>query len=377
MRELDLLVNTAQRFLAVKSPLSRVLKRLTGETAPAVDRSLWREEAELGWFGLIIPADLGGSELGFEALGRLLECCARNLLPDPILSTICLGTPLLVSAQGRGSERLVDILSGSSVIAVAQPEDRYLSTGTSPVRARVQTNGHWLLSGEIALVLDLPDADWVLIPASTHDGLAWFVVQSSLIGRQGEGVTIDGRRAGHLVMSSVEVDRNAVLVAPQLSAGYETILTQSATLIASWQLGIVEHVFAFTLEHLRNRVQFGVPIGSFQALQHRMAALHCDIAVARSVVESALRALDLNQTDARLLASAAKARTGELAVRVAGHGIQLHGGMGMTEEAGIGVFYKAARMADWLGGTHALHLARAGALCGIEPTTAEDTCTTF
>lgn len=366
MNEVDHLVQVANRFLADRSPVSRVVKRLMGWVEPGIDRDLWREEAELGWTGLMVPETYGGTELGYLAQGRLLESCAHHLVLEPFLSSVCLATPLLLAADIKGAPFLEEIVAGSSVVSVALPDDQCFASGDSPVGATQQLDKGWHFTGEVPFVLDYPNADWVLVPAKTSEGLAWFVLSSDAGIHEEDGLVMDGRLASRLNFDGVSVGAEALLIAPQNgAAGYEPILTVSAALLSSWMLGLSEHVFAFTLEHLRTRVQYGAPIGSYQALQHRMADLYCDIQVARSVVEAALRSLDEQSDDVELFTSAAKARAGELAMKVTGESVQMHGGMGVTEEAGIGLYYKAAKVANWLGGSQIFYHAKAATLRGI------------
>lgn len=366
MNEIDQLIDVADRFLADRSPISRVVDGLMGRTEPGIDRDLWQEEAALGWTGLIIPEKHGGSELGYLAQGKMLESFAQFLVPEPFLSSVCLATPLLLVAGDKGDAFLAGIADGSAVVSVALPDDKYFPSGDSPVAALQQSDGGWKFSGNIPFVLDYPDADWVLVPAKTDEGLAWFALRtSSEIGTEG-GLVMDGRRASNLNFDGFSAEADSLLIAPQIGdRGYKPVVTVSAALLSAWMLGFSEHAFAFTLEHLRTRVQYGAPIGSYQALQHRMADLYCDIQVARSVVDAALRSLDDQSDEMELLTSAAKARAGALAMNVTGEAIQMHGGMGMTEEAGIGLYYKAAKVANWLGGSQIFYLGKAAALRGV------------
>lgn len=363
----DELVDVASRFLADRSPVSRVINTLMGDAEAGFDRALWKEEAELGWTGLTVSEALGGSELGYLAQGRLLEACGGYLAPEPFLSTVCLAIPLLVKSGAVGESILKDVVAGNTVVSVALPDDHYFSSGDSPVNAKLK-DSVWQFSGEISFVLDYPGADWVLVPAKTDNGLAWFAVStdSNIVNR--DGLVIDGRASSRLNFDSVSVGAETLLFeAGHGIAGYQPVVNHSAALLSSWMLGMCEQVLSVTRDYLCTREQYGALIGSYQALQHRMATLYSDIQVARSVIESALQALDDNADDAEMLASAAKARAGELVMRVTAESIQMHGGIGMTEEAGIGLYYKAARVVNWLAGSQRFHHARAAGLLGIKP----------
>lgn len=366
MEEIDQLVDMAQRFLSDRSPVSRMINVLMGETEPGFDRALWQEEAELGLTGLIVSEAQGGSELGYFAQGRLIETCAKFLVPEPFLSSVCLALPLLIKAGAAGESFVEGIATGTAAVAVALPDDQYFSSGSSPVQAELAASDRWQLSGEVPFVLDYPNADSVMVPAETNTGLAWFVISSDANVLSQDGLVMDGRIASRLTFNAVEVDAEALLFeVVDGKDAYQPIVTHSAVLLSSWMLGMSEHVFSITLEYLRTREQYGALIGSYQALQHRAAQLHCDIQVARCVIESALHAVDQQSDDAEMLVSAAKARAGELVMKVTSEAIQMHGGMGMTEEVGVGLYYKAAKIVDWLGGSQMFHQTKAAHLLGI------------
>jgi alkylation response protein AidB-like acyl-CoA dehydrogenase len=363
--ELQALVESADRFFADHSPASRVRDYLHGDQAVGFDRALWREQAELGWTGIAIPEALGGAGLGIAAAGRLIEVSARRLVPEPFLSTVCLATPVLTAFDCERAQALIrDVAAGTAVIAVAVPSSSAIIQGTLEVEATSSGSG-WRLGGR-AFALDVPGADRILVPVAVPEGCRWLTIDAPMIPSVAARTLIDGRRGAELDFDGLEVEHEAALGSPvSVSTGLEPILVAGASLVSAWLLGLAEQVFAVTLEYLKAREQFGAVIGSYQALQHRAARLFCELAVARSVLEEALEAVDRGDPDAALLASAAKARTGELALRVASEGIQLHGGVGMTDEANVGLYFKAARVADLLAGHHLVHKSRAAALLGI------------
>lgn len=364
MFEVDQLRDVAEKFLAKRSPRTRVIERVSARTPEGIDRSLWLAEAELGWTGVLFPEALGGTDLGYQALGALVESSGRFLVLEPVLSSLCLASPILQDS-GIESRTLESVVAGTTTVTVAVPDKNHLFAGTSPICGAAQSNQ---LKGTTGLVLDYPDADWVIVPVNVENDLAWLLFAAEDKLALETGMILDGRQACRLQLDSILMDSSVTMIQqPEKTTGYQPYLSRWAALLSSWQLGAMTEVFEVTLEHLRNRVQFGVPIGSFQALQHRMAALYCELSVARSLVESALSSLDEGSNEASLFAHAAKAKTGELALRLTGEAIQMHGGMGMTEEAGIGIFYKSARVVDWLAGDHGFHLEQLALLRGVEP----------
>lgn len=367
---LDDVCGTVDRYLADHDPLPRVRSLIRDPKAPRFDRSIWREMAALGWTGLALPEHLGGSDMGIRGAAVVAKLCGRHLVPEPLLSTLALATPVLTAAPTeRGEEILAGIASGDLVVAVAIPPRRALTRGESPVCARRSGSGFVELAGTMEHVIDLDAADVVVVPGADVGGeaITWHAVPCGAPGLHiSTGVLIDGRGEGRLDLDDVQLPTSATVHGPVPSAAaFDAVLGAGAVLSAAALLGIAERAFAITIEYLCHRHQFGVPIGSFQALQHRMAQLHVELVVARSVVEAAILAVDAGAANHFLLASAAKSRLGDLAAEVTGTAIQYHGGVGMTIEADIGLFFLAARVVEQIAGDRFLHYDRAGDLLGI------------
>jgi alkylation response protein AidB-like acyl-CoA dehydrogenase len=250
------------------------------------------------------------------------------------------------------------IATAGRVVAVAVPSAAHLVQQRTELELRADAT----VAG-CTQVLDLTDADVVLLPVGCDAGIAWAAIDTDRVKQVARLRLIDGRS-----VSTAEFLGPATLItAPQSFAEALTpVLSDGAALVSAWLLGLSERAFELTLDYLKVREQFGEVIGSYQALQHRAARLRCELVVGRATVEAALYAHDANRGDRVLLAAAAKARMGELALRVTGEAIQLHGGIGMTEEANIGLLFKAARIADLVGGHHLVHKRRAAAILGLD-----------
>lgn len=362
------LARIADRWLRDHSPVGRVRDYLYGPPGVSFDRSLWAEQAGLGWTSLAVPESLGGAGLTSTAAGRLVEVCGRYLTPEPVLSTICLATPVLLAHQSEqeASRVLHGVATGELVVTVAVPRAGALVSGELEVRAEEYEHG-WRLAGR-ATVLDIPGADLILVPAAVPGGCRWFLVDPDAANGPWRSRTLlDGRRCTPLDFAGAELSADRALgPATEWGSALDPILTTGAALVSAWLLGLAERAFELTVEYLKIRRQFGALIGSYQGLQHRASRMYCDLEVTRSVVESAIEAAAAGLPNAPLEASSAKARAGDLALHVTAEAIQLHGGIGMTEEADVGLYFKAARVADHVAGDHQFHRSRAGLLLGID-----------
>jgi acyl-CoA dehydrogenase len=364
--EIELLLGGAERLFRGSEPLKRLRTALAHPDGEAYSRELWREGAAMGLTGLLVPEAMGGAGLGVQEAAAVAELCGRHLLPEPYLSTCCIAAPMLVAANTpRAQEVLTDICRGSAVVAVGVPGASALDSRRHLLLAHRDGQG-WSLAGECPMVLDAAGSDWVLLPATGGEGECWFLLPTEGLERI-DGWLVDGRRASRVSLSA-DVSEEAVLgVGACAGELTETMLVLGAVLVAAWLLGAAIRACEITLEHLRSRRQFGVALGSFQALQHRMARVYCEIEVTRASVEAAARAIDADADSARLLASAAKARAAATAELAGAEGIQMHGALGMTNEADIGFYYKEARLGDLLAGPRHFHRDRAARFLGLIP----------
>jgi alkylation response protein AidB-like acyl-CoA dehydrogenase len=302
--------------------------------------------------------------------GIVMEEIGRTLMPSPFLAT----SVVAASALNRGgnaaqkSEYLPKIASGSLLATLAIDEGtkhRPLHTGLQAVRAG---NG-FKLSGAKALVVDGHVADLFIVAARTsgaageREGLTLFLVNPKSKGVAIERtIMVDAHNAARIEFSNVEVDADSVLgEVDQAASLLEGVLDIGRAAVAAEMVGLSDEVFGRTVEYLKSRKQFGKLIGEFQALQHRAAQLYIDIEITRAAVMKALQALDADVSAAAASVAVAKARAGTTATRAVQEGVQMHGGMGMTDQFDIGFFMKRARVCEELFGDanyHTEQLAR-------------------
>ena len=370
-----LLRDSAAGFVRDHSSLKRIRALRDSKDADGFSRDLWKQMADLGWLGIVFPESQGGLGLGYKDLALVLEEFGKGLMPEPWLSTVLLGG----GAVWRGGNDaqcaavLPGVIAGDLLLALAyqEPQSRY---DVTCVATRAEPNGNgWQLRGEKHLVLDGHVADRLVVSARTagaerdREGVTLFLLDADAPGvvvtRQW---TLDGRNAALVRLDAVPAARADVL--GEVGHGADVLaglVDRATTALCAEMLGGMEAAFAMTLEYLKTRQQFGVPIGSFQALKHRAAILFTEIELARSAVMAAAMAIDEAQPRAAEAVSVAKARCSDTFILVANEAVQMHGGIGMTDEHDIGFFLKRARAAEMTFGDAAFHRDRYAALQGF------------
>jgi alkylation response protein AidB-like acyl-CoA dehydrogenase len=370
----ELLAKTAADFVAERSPVSRFRALRDADDPLGFSRELWKEMAELGWLGIPYPESLGGAGMGLAELAVVLEALGRNLAPEPFLSSVLLaGQALLLGGDEAQQGRwLAPLVAGEALLALAQQEERSrYDLNRVATRAEPEGDG-WRLDGQKIQVLDGTAADALLVVARSAGaeddptGIDLFLVEKDAPGLGVERQhRVDSRNAALVRLDGVRVGSEARVGAAGAGGGLlEQVVDRATVGLCAEMLGSMSEAFHRTLEYLKARVQFGVPIGSFQALKHRAADLFIEIELSRSAVMGAARAVDAGASDARQLVSLAKARCSDAFVQVGNESVQMHGGIGMTDEHDIGFYLKRARVAATTFGDAAWHRDRWARLGG-------------
>ncbi|HET9693620.1 MAG TPA: acyl-CoA dehydrogenase family protein [Steroidobacteraceae bacterium] len=370
-----LLRNTALDFARARLPVANLRRLRDSGDATGFDRAAWTEMAELGWTGMLVPEELGGNAFGHFGLGLVLEALGRTLAASPMFSTVVLSGTALKLADGHADARawLSRIAAGQAVVALAHEEHARHRPFEIATTARRADDGY-VLDGRKRFVVDGHVADALLVVARTsgaagdRDGLGLFLVdgEAAGVGRHRLSM-VDSRNSADVELSNVRVERSALLAdAGAAGALLERVLDVGRILLAAEMFGMAQQAFETTLDYLKQRHQFGVPIGSFQALQHRAVQMYTDIELARSVLYEALTALDEDRaTDIPRLASVCKARVNDTLHLVSNEAVQLHGGIGMTDQVDVGLYLKRARVAQAALGSTAFHRERYATLRGF------------
>ena len=363
-----LLAQTARDFVRTNSPLSRLRALRDGQDSVGFSPDLWQEMAQLGWAGILIPEEYGGAGLGLADLAVVLEAVGRNLAPEPFLSTVLLGGQLLADAGSPEQKQawLSGIATGEKILALAYQEARS-RYDLNRVATRATAEGDaWRLLGEKIQVLDGQNADALIVSArisgedTDQDGITLFLIAPDTPGVALIPQTrVDGRAAALVSLDGVKVGAESIV--GTVGQGFQTLshIVDLATVgLCAEMLGGMSQVFDDTLAYLKTREQFGVVIGSFQALKHRAANVFMEIELCRSAVMAAATAADAGQGDLPLLVSLAKARCSDAFVLATNEGVQMHGGIGMTDEHDAGLYMKRARAAEMTFGDAAWHRDR-------------------
>jgi alkylation response protein AidB-like acyl-CoA dehydrogenase len=368
--EQSMLRDSARGLISDKAPVSHLRGLRDSKDATGFSRDLWKAFAEMGFSGLLVPENFGGSGLGCVEAGVVMEEIGRTLMPSPFLSTAVLAASALSrgGSEAQQSAYLPKISDGSLLAALAVDE----GTKHRPLQVQLQAvrsgNG-FRLNGAKAFVVDGHTADLLIVAARTggaageRNGLTLFLVDPKAKGIAIERtVMVDAHNAARIEFANVEVNADGVLgEVDQGAALLEGVLNIGRGAVASEMVGLSEEVFGRTVTYLKERKQFGKLIGEFQALQHRAAQLYVDIEITRAAVLKALQTLDGDFDHAGAAVAVAKARAGTTATLAVQEGVQMHGGMGMTDQFDIGFFMKRARVCQELFGDsnyHADQLAR-------------------
>jgi len=352
--ETQMVRDTAHEFFRERAPITALRKLRDSNDPDGFSRNLWREMAELGWTGFLVPEDFGGTEFGVLGLAQVMEAAGRTLAASALVSTALVGASLLAIAGSvdQKSDHLPALVSGERLFALA------LEEGSRHQPYRIATQAErvgegYRLSGQKVFVLDGHVADVLIVAARTsgdrdeRDGITLFLVPGDAPGvtRQ-RTIMIDSRNAAQVRLDGLTVGADAVL--GRIGGGADVldrVLDRARACLGAEMLGSATEAFERTVQYLKDRKQFGVAIGSFQALKHRAAQMFCEVEVTRSAVIAACSALDENTNDAAALAVLAKGKANDTLDLCGNEGVQMHGGIGMTDEHEIGFFMKRARVA--------------------------------
>ena len=372
--EQQLLRESAAAFVRDNSSLKRIRALRDGKDTDGFSRDLWRKMAELGWLGIIFPEEHGGLGLGYADLAVILEEFGKGLMPEPWVSTVLLGAATLFrgGSETQKASVLPKVVSGDLLLAVAyqEPKGRYdiCDVQTTAIRS----GKGWKITGEKRFVLDGHVADRLIVSARTsgerrdRNGVTLFLLDARHPGIEiSRQVALDSRNVAIVELAGTaandadvigEVDRGGAILAD--------VVDRATAAFCAEMLGSMTATFEMTLEYLKTRKQFGVPIGSFQALKHRAAAMFIENELARSAAMAAVAAVDANDPKLGEIVSIAKARCSDAFVLIGNEGVQMHGGIGMTDEHDVGFYFKRARAAEMTFGDAAWHRNRFAGLRG-------------
>jgi alkylation response protein AidB-like acyl-CoA dehydrogenase len=365
-----MLRDNARGFLSKKAPIAHLRQLRDTHDADGFSRPLWKDFVEMGWAGILVPQEYGGLGLGHVEAGVIMEELGRTLTPSPFLSTAILAANALARAgnEKQKSEYLSRIVAGDLIGTLAVDESAKHRPDKTAMTATRSGSG-FILNGAKTFVLDGHVANLFIVAARTAGtpgetkGVTLFLVDSTAKGIRAERTPmVDTHNAARVTFDNVNVGADHVL--GKVDAGWDALegtLNVGRAAVAAELMGAADEAFTRTVGYLRERKQFGRLIGEFQALQHRAAYLYCELEVSRSAVLKALQMLDESFEKAGAIVSIAKAKAGQSATLAVQEAVQMHGGIGMTDEFDIGLFMKRVRVGQELFGDanfHADRLAR-------------------
>ena len=372
--EEQFLKDTAKNFAEERSPISHFRSLRDNNDPNLWDKNIWLEMVKLGWPGILIPEEFGGSNFGVTGIGVILQECAKTLTPSPLFATGVLGA-YAISEFGNDDQKnnyLPKIVNGEITTALAVDEISHHDPSATELIAKKNNSG-FTLSGKKIFVIDGASADLLIVLARTSGskgdstGLSLFFIDSNQSGIEAKKLDMaDSRNYANIYFNDVSVDKSSLLGDLETAGEtVESILDIGRIAMSAEMLGNAESAFEITLDYLKQRKQFGALIGSFQALQHRAAEMFCEIELTKSSVLAAMRAADENSNELQRLSSLSKTVAGETLHLVSNEAIQMHGGIGVTDEYDIGFFLKRARVAEQIFGSAKYHTERYANLSGF------------
>jgi alkylation response protein AidB-like acyl-CoA dehydrogenase len=371
----SMLARTAGSFLAESSPVSRLRKLRDTRDERGYSLDVYRKMAELGWTAIPFSEADGGLGMGFAEVVLVTEAMGRRLAPEPLIPSLMLAGQALARAGRAGQKQawLSPAITGEKVLALAYAEQGSRFDPANVTARAERVPGGYKLTGEKQQVWGGHLADAYVVSArvsgaqSERSGIALFLVPASAKGVSSKRQwRVDSLNAGTVRFDGVQVkEADLIGAAGDGHALLVDAIDRATVALCGEMLGGMTEAFDRTLAYLKERKQFGVPIGSFQALKHRAARMYIELELARSAVMAAARAIDGASAEAPTLVSVAKARVSDLYCQVANEAVQMHGGIGMTDEHEIGFFIKRARACEMTFGDAAFHRDRFATLGGF------------
>ncbi|MGR5409567.1 acyl-CoA dehydrogenase family protein [Vibrio sp. PNB22_8_1] len=362
-----MLLESAEGLLGEISPVSAQRTLRDNNTDQAFDSELWKSMAEMGWTAIPFAEEFGGLAFGYKGMGAVFTQIGHNLSASPLLSSVVLCGSLIetLSNESQKDQWLTGIISGELRVALAHEESHIYDPNTVSTTLTANDNGY-VLSGQKVLVTDGLGADAYLVVAKLNSQLRLVFVPASSVGvTQKSMKLVDARNMAMVSFEQVVVSEEAMLgSAQEVREALAFSQDVAASCLAAELFGASEALFTMTLEYLKTRKQFDQPIGSFQALQHRAAACYVELELAKSTLMNAFSVIDssVDEQQRAKAVSLAKWKMNQMADLISKEAVQMHGGMGVTDELDVGLYLKRIRVAQMHLGDSDYHQSRYQAL---------------
>ena len=369
-QEQELLKDSAVAFLADQAPVAQQRRLRDEKVEQGFDTQLWQQMVEMGWPVAVLPEEHDGLAAGYLGMGAVFEAIGRNLSAQPLLSQAVIAPELLIRAGSKAQQAhwLPLLAAGEARIALATDEKSGEHLPAKLATITTQTDKGWSLSGEKSFVIDGVAANaFVVLAASAEGAQGLWLVPADAKGVSVARVSmIDSRNMARVAFDRVELTADMALTNMPAAQALDEVLDRARACQAAEALGLLREVFERTVSYLKERVQFDAVIGSFQALQHRAARIYVELELLESCVLAALEAIDSGrEVKVAEHVSLAKAKASDLCEKICNEAVQLHGGIGVTDELDIGLYFKRARVLQRLLGDAGYHRARFAQLKGF------------
>ena len=360
--EQNMLKSSAKELLDLKSPIS-LMRELRDDNYNQFDPDLWKEMVEMGWTALTVPEEYNGLNFGYVGLGQVIEEMGKKLTVSPMISTVLISTTIVgLSKNEVLKSKLFDkIMSGKKLCTLAHEESSHHNPNID-LSIISNNNEKFILNGKKRFVIDGTISDYLIVSANSESNGSLELV---IIDSKSKGITfnnkvhMDSKIYSDISFNNVEFSKDNFL---STENDGKKILKKALDIacvgLAAEMLGNIQQAFDMTIQYLKEREQFGVKIGSFQALQHRSAIMFGEIELCKSIVLKALQAIDSGYENLPELASLAKSKLGLTSKLVTNEAVQMHGGIGVTDDADIGFFLKRVRVSQRIFGDSNYHLDR-------------------
>ena len=360
--EQNMLKSSAKELLDLKSPIS-LMRELRDDNYNQFDPDLWKEMVEMGWTALTVPEEYNGLNFGYVGLGQVIEEMGKKLTVSPMISTVLVSTTIVGLSKNEvlKSKLFDEIMSGKKLCTLAHEESSHHNPNID-LSIISNNNEKFILNGKKRFVIDGTISDYLIVSANSEFNGSLELV---IIDSKSKGITfnnkvhMDSKIYSDISFNNVEFSKDNFLTTENDG---KKILKKALDIacvgLAAEMLGNIQQAFDMTIQYLKEREQFGVKIGSFQALQHRSAIMFGEIELCKSIVLKALQAIDSGDENLPELASLAKSKLGLTSKLVTNEAVQMHGGIGVTDDADIGFFLKRVRVSQRIFGDSNYHLDR-------------------
>ena len=372
--EQQFLKDTAKNFAEERTPVNHFRSLRDDNDSKLWDMDIWQEMVKLGWSGILIPEEFGGSNFGVAGISVILQECGKTLTPSPLFATGVLGAHAIThfGTEEQKNNYLPKIASGEITTAIAIDETSHHDPLKTNMSAVLKDDAY-ILNGKKVFVVDGASADIFIVLARTsgnsgdNTGLTLFIVENNQPNIEVTKLSMaDSRNYANISFSDVVIQKEDILGDAEAGGeAIENILDIGRIAISAEMLGNAEAAFESTINYLKERKQFGVLIGTFQALQHRAAEMFCELELTKSSVMAAMQGADDNSNELQRLASLAKTIAGETLHLVSNEAIQMHGGIGVTDEYDLGFYLKRARVVEQIFGSSKFHTERYANISGF------------